>query len=623
MVPFSAIPGRRHIGCVSLLLLFLNPLVGAPSAIPSFRAYEPERQQPLHQVDIERWSSLPAGLQASFGNIDTRYDRELVPLGERPSDPHTTVLVLLGKNTRWAATAWQGERVHAQLVLFTRTGATQVHVVPSALRAASGATIAAEKVRARFVRYVISDSKFFACGPYVEDTPPGLVGDILDDATRLDLPPRSTRPVWIDIEVTGDAQPGTYQGNVSVRSEGAAPLLFDIELEVLPLRLPPPSKWEFQLDLWHNPWAVARYHNVVPWSAEHVLLLKPLLRLLAEAGQKEVTTTVVHHPWNAQTYDPYPSMVEWIRQRDGSWRWDYSVFDRYVNLCAEVGIDRRISCYSMVAFRTNAFRYFDEATGTHQYVVAEPGTDAYRAHWTPFLKDFSRHLASKGLLDRTAIAMDERPADLMREVIDIIETAAPGLKINLAAGHWNPEFNSKIHSYSVGLKYYVRSDVPRQRTAQGLISTFYTACPEPQPNNYPHSAPADSAWMGWFASAEGLSGFLRWAYNSWVEDPMTDARYVRWNSGECYLVYPGARSSIRFERLREGIQDFEKLRIVRERLSALPAGTAPAALLGDLDAALKEFTYERAQKEPTARTVANAQAALLRASRWIAERRWD
>ena len=33
-----------------------------------------------------------------------------------------------------------------------------------------------------------------------------------------------------------------------------------------------------------------------------------------------------------------------------------------------------------------------------------------------------------------------------------------------------------------------------------------------------------------------------------------------------YTVYPGARSSIRFERLMEGIQDAEKIRIVRAEL---------------------------------------------------------
>jgi hypothetical protein len=70
--------------------------------------------------------------------------------------------------------------------------------------------------------------------------------------------------------------------------------------------------------------------------------------------------------------------------------------------------------------------------------------------------------------------------------------------------------------------------------------------------------------MGWHADALGYSGFLRWAYNSWVEDPLYDTTHVNWTPGDCFLVYPGGRSSIRFERLREGIQDFEKIRIVSE-----------------------------------------------------------
>ncbi|NLZ95707.1 MAG: DUF4091 domain-containing protein, partial [Bacteroidales bacterium] len=37
-------------------------------------------------------------------------------------------------------------------------------------------------------------------------------------------------------------------------------------------------------------------------------------------------------------------------------------------------------------------------------------------------------------------------------------------------------------------------------------------------------------------------------------------------AGDTYAVYPGARSSIRFERLMEGIQDAEKIRIVRAGL---------------------------------------------------------
>ena len=56
---------------------------------------------------------------------------------------------------------------------------------------------------------------------------------------------------------------------------------------------------------------------------------------------------------------------------------------------------------------------------------------------------------------------------------------------------------------------------------------------------------------------------LRWAYNSWAEDPQYDSRFGNWMSGDTYLVYPYNRSSMRFERLIDGIEVTEKIRALR------------------------------------------------------------
>ena len=101
----------------------------------------------------------------------------------------------------------------------------------------------------------------------------------------------------------------------------------------------------------------------------------------------------------------------------------------------ECGIDKHISCYSMIAFRHNNFRYYNTKTGAYKYIYAEPGTPEYAIHWKPFLKDFVDHLESKGWVgEKTAIAMDERPYELMlKEIIALIHDASPKLKINLAS----------------------------------------------------------------------------------------------------------------------------------------------------------------------------------------------
>ena len=104
------------------------------------------------------------------------------------------------------------------------------------------------------------------------------------------------------------------------------------------------------------------------------------------------------------------------------------------------------------------------------------------------------------------------------------------------------------------------------RRAHDYITTWYVCCADKFPNVFTFSAPAEGAFIGWHTIGADFDGFLRWAYNSWVKEPLLDSRFRTWPAGDTYIVYPDGRSSIRFERLREGIQDFEKVRILRDKL---------------------------------------------------------
>src|SRR5215213_5918609 len=83
-----------------------------------------------------------------------------------------------------------------------------------------------------------------------------------------------------------------------------------------------------------------------------------------------------------------------------------------------------------------------------------------------------------------------------------------------------------------------------------------------------------------------------WAYDAWPADPMRDARHELWPAGDCFLVYPGGNSCIRFEKLREGISDFEKIRILREK-AAKSTDKTVQNLLEQLDQHLKTFLAEK------------------------------
>ena len=40
------------------------------------------------------------------------------------------------------------------------------------------------------------------------------------------------------------------------------------------------------------------------------------------AGQKVITTSIIQHPWNSQTEDPFESMIGKRKAVDGSWSYD-------------------------------------------------------------------------------------------------------------------------------------------------------------------------------------------------------------------------------------------------------------------------------------------------------------
>ena len=254
-----------------------------------------------------------------------------------------------------------------------------------------------------------------------------------------------------------------------------------------------------------------------------------------------------------------------MKKLDGSWEYDYTVFDKWVDfMMNDIGINDLISCYTMIPWALS-FDYYDQATNRIQFIEAKPGDAAYADYWGSFLKDFSRHLRAKGWFEKTAISMDERPLEAMQEAIKVIKQADPEFKITLA-GNYHKEIQGDLYYLSIPYGHKFPEDVKAERDRKGQISTVYTCCSEAFPNTFTFSNPAEAPWTILHAVAGGYDGYLRWAVNSWTKDPLRDSRFRTWAAGDTYSIYPGPRSSIRFERLVEGLQDAEKIRILCEEL---------------------------------------------------------
>jgi hypothetical protein len=132
----------------------------------------------------------------------------------------------------------------------------------------------------------------------------------------------------------------------------------------------------------------------------------------------------------------------------------------------------------------------------------------------------------------------------------------------------------------------------REEQAKGGEATWYISCDQayPQPNYFIDAPALDPVMVPWITARYKMNGILYWAANFWNQtpdpwlDPVTfisgfdcSGGYVL--NGEGSLIYPGnhtkrytgqpdvngAVSSIRFELLRDGIEDYEYLWMLKDK----------------------------------------------------------
>ena len=492
---------------------------------------------------------VQAQLSVRWGNVDTRY-----PVNAADAVSSAAVS---------EAVAWKGERVNLQLVVTNKGAAADsctVKYVFSELKNGKS-VIPATNVVGGFVQPVITD-RFTGCGKHdVDAYGENLVADRITGTNPTVVDGGTVRGLWLTVQVPQDAKAGTYKGYVELDVNGKA-TKYSYTVKVLDRTLPAPAEWAFHLDLWQNPYAIARVHNVELWSKEHFDVLRPYMLKLASAGQKAITATLIDRPWDGQTFDPFGSMVTWVKKADGTWLYDFTIFDRWVEFMMSCGINKEITCFSMIPWKLS-FRYYDQATHSHKHINCAPGDEAYAQFWGGMLSAFAAHLKEKGWFDKTFISMDERSLQQMQAAIKVIKDHAPGMKISMA-GNYHAEIEADIFDYCLDIFAYdaYTPELIAKRRAQGKVSTYYTCCSAEYPNLFTFSAPADAEFIALEALAKDLDGYLRWAYNSWTIVPEEDSRFTAWPAGDTYVIYPFSISSVRWERLVQGIQQFEKYKIL-------------------------------------------------------------
>ena len=402
--------------------------------------------------------------------------------------------------------------------------------------------------------------------------------------------------IWVEAEIPADAVPGLYDFTVRVfrsRMLGAEEPVCAIpgRIEVLRYVLPDVRSRKLHLDLWQHSSNIARQHETPLWSEAHFSVLEPYIKSLGELGQKAVTVIAGETPWcgqgcgrerrvRANMYEY--SMIPVRRGADGAFSYDFSIMQRYIDLCAKYGIDREISVYGLCniwengAFKKPApdhpdavrLRYYDEASGRYAFMTRGRDIDDY-------IRALERYFIETKQIGLVRIAADE-PADIgaYRRSVEHIRSVAPSFRFKAAINHaaFIGEFGAVIDDfvpYIEGLSAEYERICEYKRTMPGKRFLWYVCCGPESPNTFIRSPLTESYAIGVLTSFAGMDGFLRWSYTDWTDDPRTEINYPAFPAGDIALVYPARNGkpmlTLRYKALRRGFELYELLEALKEK----------------------------------------------------------
>lgn len=417
------------------------------------------------------------------------------------------------------------------------------------------------------------------------------------DCLRRDVvvttPAGVPQSVFVRFEIPEEIQPGKYDGCFELVQSH----LFDDEkvigritysIEVSPFALPAKQDRVFELDLWQLNSSIARHAAMQDWSEDHFRLLETYLKPLAELGQSNITVVASQIPWSGQRCFLEPvkanmfqySMIP-VKKAENGFIYDYSIMDRYIEMCFQYGINRKIEIFGLIG------NWVSEEHGYGNYTelpapirIRYQDTDGCYRYMkrAKDIKDYIRclhdHFVEKGWIDKVRVIADE-PSDhvALRGILDIVRDIAPGFRYKAAfyKKEFYDEFKDVISDFCIiiaGIGLSLEQWTQIFREDRERCFTYYVCCWPKMPNIMLANDLIETRYIPVFAKRFGLKGFLRWNYTIWPSDPRRDIRYPKWPAGDTNMVYPAPDArpelTLRFMTLRRGAEDYELLHLLEQ-----------------------------------------------------------
>jgi hypothetical protein len=437
----------------------------------------------------------------------------------------------------------------------------------------------------------------------------------------------ATVPVWVTVRVPADAAPGDYQGSLSIQAAGLASgsVKVPIHLKVHEWVMPDPGNFRVRTIGWMNPEAQAKHYGVELWSDRHFELMGESMERMLQLGSRHIQINVCKgYPAQGNS----DTMIKWIRQADGSFKYDFSLFDKYCDLAAKkIGKPFPVRLNMWRGPRNGGGGETDDYPNATVLVLdpasgkvtdlAGPtrlGSPEMRAFWKPVMDQLRSRLEKRGWFDVTGTNWMCYCGGMTPQMADMVRSIWPD-------GKWTDVTHGRVRKYRTTTKgvfapVFVQSTVWNE----GTLGAHMKWKSGPYPRQYANKFDPATAWCThgrtqyweqsgaplWvlrtkheeamlkgndglecvgadhFPSKDGRGRYRPGPWSAYAQGPK-NATLALLGAGE-----KGPIGTERFEAMREGIQLCEAMVFIQK---ALEAGTLDA----DLAARADKFLDDRAK----------------------------
>lgn len=456
------------------------------------------------------------------------------------------------------------EVISGQCVIDAKNNLTNVTVETGSLQhQPTGSLIPADAVEWDFVGSIPLSSNAPNQPEHAVVRPaPAMYPDYLMAEKQLDINKGAYQSVWLTLAIPKNAVAGSYAGKVTVKSaqgEQSIPLL----VTVYPLAMP--EERNLKVTEWYTTGSFERFHGIKERYSEDWFAM---LRKYAD--------NMVAHRQNI--FQVPASAIEITKSSTGALEFDFTRFDQVAGVFWGTGKMDYLETGELFRFGEEGwnsseiipkdFSVKDMKTGEQ---LTLPGYEVL-PHLLPALES---HLRQKGWLDKTIFHVKDEPslhnALAWREASKYVNQHAPGLqRIDaIETTYLLDDVDVAVPKLDALATWY---DTYKKGLENGVELWYYTVGiyqGSLLPNKTIDMPLMDNRILHWLNYKYDANGFLHWGWNHWTEDPFHE---VGMHLGDGWHVYPaknGVLNSLRWEQMRNGIQDYEYFLMLEKKVSAL------------------------------------------------------